>query len=226
MEEIAGQIPLSLARELAIHMTAEQLFDFVLGFLGYDQFYGIETPVWRKMETDLDICGYHYSRWKALRGRPVNHPLFRLYLFFRHCNSWLKGFQAGRRGFPARAYIRTMQVIEQLPAGYDQLFRRKTISIGASRAVELLVNCYIPLWLTRGAGESERIDLRAWADDLPAIPVYGNLKKFLEPVSSDTGKSLEALSPLVLQGLLSVEEKWCKYGRCSGCVLSTSPSEC
>jgi len=213
MEKISDELPLSLARELAIHLTAEQLFDFVLGFLGYGPFYGIETPVWQQMETELDISGYHYSEWKPLHSRPMNHPLLRLYLFFRHCDSWFQRYQAGRSGFSTGEYIRSMQVVEPLPAGYRQLFRINTLSIGSSQVVELLVNAYIPLWLHK-ADEAEHQSLFTWADDLPAIPVYGRLKKYLRGLSPGT------LRPLLMQGLLAVDKEYNEYGHSSGSFSS------
>jgi len=220
MERVADVVPFSLAREIAAHFSAKHLFEFLLGFLGYDEYYGCPAPAWEQMASDFQLRGFRYYHWHPLSSRPANHPLFRLYLFLSVFERWYALSRPGYQRFSARECVEGLQVRKPVPARYAGLFGQQTISIGKVQAVELVLNCLVPLWLHEDA--DARPTLRRWAQDLPGIPPYQKIVRFIRGTRWPHSYSEGTIQPLRLQGFLHLREHWCNEERCQECPVMPS----
>ncbi len=223
MEQLSDMVPFSLAREIAAHLSAEHLFEFLLGLLGYDEYYECRAPVWERMASDFDLRGFRYYDWHPLLSRPMNHPLFRLYLFFAGFETWYALSREGHRSFTAREFLNRLQMRKPVPATYADLFHQKTLSIGRSQAVEVIINCLLPLWLTEN--EEAYPALRSWVQDLPWIPPYQRIVRFIRNTRWRGRYPGRRIHPIRLQGFLYLQKHWCEQGRCHACPMIPSLPE-
>lgn len=220
MERLSDIVPFALAREIAAHLSPRNLFEFFLGFLGYDEYYGCRAPAWERMASDFQLRGFRYYHWHPLSSRPMNHPLFRLYLFFSVFEKWYALSREGYPTLPAREYVNELQVRKPVPAGYADLFRQKTLSIGRSQTVEVLMNCLLPLWLNEN--EDAYPALRLWAQGLPSIPPYQSIVRFIRNTRWQGRYLNRRIHPIRLQGLLYLRKHWCDQERCRTCPVMPS----
>lgn len=222
MERIATRLPLDLAREVARHLTPQYLFQFLMGLTGYGAFYDLDTSIWEKLSARYRLTGFRYHDWRPLSARPVNHPLFRLYLFMGVLDTWWEGYSQGWQEQTPQVLLKRLRVHKSIPRPYTSVFGMQRIAIGTSRIVEILVNCYIPLWMATAAKDTT-LDLQHWAEQLPYLPVYRWQERFIGSTHWQEQFPRRTLAPMVSQGFLHLHHQWCEAGRCRQCpVMSQS----
>ena len=216
MMNIAEKIPYELALELSYHLSEEQLVDFVSGFTGFAAENAIQTPVWDDLHTQLQIDGLAASDWRPMKSRPSNHPVIRLSLLFRNLPHWHALLRTAPLHISPGSFVQQLYSTMSDYSRYRKFFPEVAFTLGKSRAIELLVNVYIPLWLHLLKSNSAR-DLYEWALNLPAIPLYYQLEQFIR---SSHWKSLYPsayMKPLQVQGLLWLQDNYCERRFCRIC---------
>ena len=166
MEQISGRLPLELAREISLHYSPADKFEIALGLTGFHRYFDIPVPAWDDLHHRIGLWGMKYTDWKPLRSRPVNHPVLRLFLLLDRLPGWWETFRSMDTGMQSRTLLENLITHVDLPAGYDSHFSVGSASLGQSRAVEMLVNAWIPLSTAHPGKEME-----GFFRDLPEIPV-------------------------------------------------------
>lgn len=216
MMNIAEKIPYELALELSYHLTEEQLIDFVLGFTGFAEEHIIRNPVWHTLRKQLQIEGVSASSWKPMKSRPSNHPVIRLSLLFRNVSRWYALLETTPFEMSPGRFVQKLSSKMSGHSRYRQIFPDHCFTLGKSRAIELLVNVYLPLWLqllqSNSAGE-----LYNWASNLPAIPLYSHLDKFIRNSHWSSVYPTAYMTPLEIQGFLWLQENYCERRFCAIC---------
>lgn len=223
MELIAGRLPRALTLEIAAHFTPEMQFDFLLGLTGFGDYAGIQTPVWNNLAEQYQLQGVRYYQWQVLRHRPENHPLLRLYGFLRRIGRWEDLFRTGSTHFDAPGFLREMVVNAPVPERFIGLVPLSHATIGRSRATEVVINSFLPLWLLED--ELTPRSIQQWTETLPAIPYYTMIRNFLRVTRWNERFRNRSLPPILLQGLLCLMSRYCKRNRCEECPVFNSNLE-
>ncbi len=224
MERVWERMDVSLLDELSCHLSVDRLVQFLIGFTGYDAYYQVPVPIWEGLSFRFDLQGFSYYDWHPLQSRPMNHPLFRLAMFFSHYADWLELFETGYGAFSPKQAVTQLQCEMHLPDCLKDRCEFRKIALGMEQAVELLVNCYIPLWMM-DSGTRERERLKQWTMQLPGISPYTKIVRFAQSTGwQEWFKDRRVLHPLLLQGFLFLYQHWCEARHCEACpVLRSSP---
>jgi hypothetical protein len=99
---------------------------------------------------------------------------------------------------------------------YRKFFPEMPFTLGKSRATELVINVYIPLWLQLLQTDSAQ-DLHDWASNLPAIPLYYQLEQFIKSSRWKLLYTSAYMKPLQVQGLLWLQDNYCRRKFCAIC---------
>lgn len=216
MEALGDSLGFDEIREFAYHFTEEQLFEIALGITGYHEYFSEKTPVWEALSADLSLEALKYYQWKPLRSRPANHPVLRLYQLLTNAEAWYENYIAGTADI--RKTHRSLKSKVPVPERYREYFGVRTASLGSSRAVELLVNAWIPLWC-RDENPNRLPEIQSLAEPLPEIPVYSVLRRFIRSTGWAEVLSDSRLHPVLLQGILHLRNRLCTTDACTRCPM-------
>lgn len=217
MELVAQRLPLSLVDELTVHLNHEEQFGFLMGCTGFGGFHDIDLPVWEELSEQFSLVPLRYHQWQVLRHRPNNHPVLRLFAFFRGFQQLRKLFNQGYQTSLPGEYIRDMTVSVSVPGQFLEYMPHRTASIGERRSVEILMNCYLPLWLTDQEADFQILD--KWIEQLPLLPLYTGLREFIRTSRWSEVLGESPRNPLQIQGLLYIRNQWCARKRCNTCPV-------
>jgi len=218
MEHLSDSLQLGRLLECSHHHTRDQLFEIALGLTGYHKYFEIEIPFWKSISQRYRWSGFQYYQWKPLRTRPANHPVLRVYLFLVSAASWyaLYNNQSGQHGI--RDTINSLKTRIPIPQRFREHFYGRLASLGVSRAVEILINAWIPLWC-RGNNQNRFQEIRAYTEPLPAIPVYSAFRRFIGRTEWAVVLDKSRLHPVLLQGLLHLRQRLCRVEACERCPM-------
>ncbi|MCF7806009.1 MAG: DUF2851 family protein [Candidatus Marinimicrobia bacterium] len=217
MEQALSDIPPDMMTEVTIHLPPEALFQVALGLTGYHRYYEVEVPAWDSVRSKFGFEGRPYYRWHPLRSRPRNHPVLRLFSFLSQHRNWYKLFATDFVTIEATEFIQQMMHRVTIPEIYTEYFGTRDASLGQSRAVELLMNSWIPLRMATGKVGTDAA-VSDWIGDLPAIPIYGKIRRFIHRTRwQEFIPGGRRLHPILLQGFLALRDELCEPERCDAC---------
>lgn len=216
MEQVATHVPFRVASEISLHGSPENVAAFVLGLTGLAEHFNIAVPYWEAAVSQYQIQSFSYYHWRPLRSHPQNHPVIRLYHLFRILPKLDKVSRRSPRKITAQKLLKQLRTSITIPEKYQKYFPAKTASLGKSRALEIVVNLWMPFYLARSHHEADHI-LREWSSDLPPLPVYAHLQRFIEETTWEKVLQGRQLHPLTIQGLLWLRHHYCSEKLCELC---------
>jgi len=218
MEQVTTQVPFRVASEISLHGSPENVAAFVLGLTGLAEHFDIAVPFWDIAVSQYQLQSFSYFHWRPLRSHPQNHPVLRLYLLFRNLPKLHEISQLSPNEITAQMLLRQLHTSITIPEKYQKYFPAKTASLGKSRALEVVVNLWMPFYLARNHHNADDI-LREWSHDLPPLPVYAALQRFIEETTWKKVLPGRQLHPLTLQGLLWLRHHYCSEKLCELCPV-------
>jgi len=216
MEQVAANVPFRVAFEVALHGSQENVAAFILGLSGLAEHFNIAVPFWKVVVSQYHLKSFSYYHWRPLRSHPQNHPVLRLYLLFHHLPKLYEISRLSPRDLTAQMLLEQLHSRITIPEKYQRYFPRKSASLGKARAIEIIVNLWLPFYLARSHDKGDEF-LQEWTNDLPTLPVYAKLQRFIEETTWKDVLQSRQLHPIAIQGLLWLRHHYCSENLCELC---------
>lgn len=216
MEQIAALVPYQVALEIGLHSAETDVAAFILGLTGVAEHFNIAVPFWEYAAKKYQLNSCSFFQWKPLRSHPQNYPTLRLFLLFRELGNWRNLIDLSHRNGDGHYFLKKLEAHQKIPFQYREYFPMPQASLGKSRAVELLINLWIPLWLAQ-SDRKEMEEIQEWSRALPTLKAYKSVENFLRTSTWKDRVTPARLHPILLQGLLWLRHHYCSENLCELC---------
>jgi len=217
LESIARRLSLSQMTEIHYHLDVSQLLDFFLGLTGYSDVADLPTPSWDKFHRAFEMTSMKFSQWKPLQSRPVNHPVLRLTAFAVALQDYLMILDRRITDRSPKECLDALICSIELPPSFRDYFGVNTLTIGQSRATEIIVNSLLPYWIKRDHLDRETV--AQWMNNFPVHPVYRHLRIFIQQTRWNDIVQDYRMNPLEIQGFLRLRSLYCEHLWCEFCPM-------